>query len=1205
MKKFFYIFTIFMLLSIMPLPSLAVNGKTDQDIKVYVNDTRVKFDVAPIFIDGRTMVPIRAVFEAMGADVQWNEYIKTATITKAERRVQIQLDNRNTLVDGRTIQMDVPATGINGRILVPVRFISENLGFKVDWVNSTKTVFINEPSIPVNIGNLQNWGKFASDDVWNYHILQNNILIREHTVSKKQEKIADHIVCDLQLGQEWIYCIGADKGINKIIRLNTENADREVLTDTEVNSFQLVNGWLYYSNSENSTLLYRTKSDGSETMKILQEGDFTPKSWFVQNGFIYYQDLRSRLIYRARIDGSQAVALTNVYGSSNTSAENYLAQNAGVSYHLKLIDNEFLYYVLETGSDENSGYRVPGVYRLPITGGRSELVSDKSSISINMDSEWLYMAVQVLNKSQLLKCKKNGANVQTINEYKENDVPGNIYVSNSIIYYTLLRGSNKQILFRMNPDGQSIAQITWNYGAYPQRIKGVLSSTVKAYEQLKSVSTFQVSKLETGSRTQTQTVDRKSNHTDTIYYQLIKDEKEKTDIEVWTDTKYRYTKSFEEKLWGIEQHNADKSVLQKSMMSYILPTEELYNNLTINEYNNKITLSGTGSFPNLMQSFADSGELIYNNTSDFFEKVTMVIVINADSYMIEEFTLDLNFYPKKAQNNEGKASTSRYSFLNSRFNSTHLYVPASLQQSLSAKYQAEIKTQQALKLLNEGKLQDAVKLLDASISLYSKSYPAYLHKGNALFQLGKYKEAIVTLDRYREHAPEDIEAILLEGWCYLKLGDTVKAGQFAQKALELEKNNTIVLNLIGSIAAAEEDYLAARGFYESAIQLDKAYYEAHLNLASVLFNSGNYSKCIQAADEFLNRFPADRELMYLKAQSLSRQGKNLEAISVYQQILDKNASNDFVTMTYIAIEYETLQNYTKAQEYAYKAGQVYEDYNLLKSLVERLVYDRSTSSSQKLTDFIRRNYLYFKETETVSNAFNTITAKMNGYTTEDVKKLLETIQSPEDKSTFLLSGEAYNAYMNRQNQTLVQTRQEGNMVYFGMKTFSQEVGIKFTEYIQDIEKTEEKTLILDLRDNSGGLSNEANIILDALLPECTPSYIIERNGYITTFRSGKSHTSFKKIGVLVNKNTASSSELLALSLKTYSDNVTIIGNKTMGRGIGQIVYLDRMKQYAIFLVNHYWNVKQENIHEEGLPIDIRVGSDDPDYSKAIAKFLKN
>ena len=208
----------------------------------------------------------------------------------------------------------------------------------------------------------------------------------------------------------------------------------------------------------------------------------------------------------------------------------------------------------------------------------------------------------------------------------------------------------------------------------------------------------------------------------------------------------------------------------------------------------------------------------------------------------------------------------------------------------------------ALRLVNEGKHQMRSSCFDTAIRPVFEVLFCLSSQGKTRYiQLGKYKEAIVTLDRYREHAPDDIEAILLEGWCYLKMYNTSEAEQFARKALNLEENNTTALNLMGSVAAAEEDYFAARDFYETAIQLDKTYYEAHLNLASVLFNVGNYTKCIQAVEEFLDRFPSDRELMYLKAQSLSKQGKNKQAIGVYEQILNKNTSNDFVTMTYIAI----------------------------------------------------------------------------------------------------------------------------------------------------------------------------------------------------------------------------------------------------------------------------------------------------------------
>ena len=70
---------------ILPVPVFAVEDKQEPEIKVYVNDTKLQFDVPPIFINGRTMVPIRMVFESLGADVEWNNDTKTASISKGKK----------------------------------------------------------------------------------------------------------------------------------------------------------------------------------------------------------------------------------------------------------------------------------------------------------------------------------------------------------------------------------------------------------------------------------------------------------------------------------------------------------------------------------------------------------------------------------------------------------------------------------------------------------------------------------------------------------------------------------------------------------------------------------------------------------------------------------------------------------------------------------------------------------------------------------------------------------------------------------------------------------------------------------------------------------------------------------------------------------------------------------------------------------------
>jgi C-terminal processing protease CtpA/Prc len=77
----------------------------------------------------------------------------------------------------------------------------------------------------------------------------------------------------------------------------------------------------------------------------------------------------------------------------------------------------------------------------------------------------------------------------------------------------------------------------------------------------------------------------------------------------------------------------------------------------------------------------------------------------------------------------------------------------------------------------------------------------------------------------------------------------------------------------------------------------------------------------------------------------------------------------------------------------------------------------------------------------------------------------------------------------------------------------------------------------------------------------------------------------------VNEYSASSSEILTLGLKTYLDNVTILGSDTFGKGVGQMVFEDKKRKLIIFLVDSYWNVMQQNITGSCITPDVYLKSD--------------
>lgn len=136
------------------LPDYYTNKEsvTDDAVSVTVNNKTIEFDQPPIIENGRTLVPVRAIFEAMGAEVNWDDATQTVSATNGVIEISLQINSTNMYVknhengleDKETITLDVPAKLINGRTLIPVRAVSEAFGCKVDWIEDTKTVVITQ-----------------------------------------------------------------------------------------------------------------------------------------------------------------------------------------------------------------------------------------------------------------------------------------------------------------------------------------------------------------------------------------------------------------------------------------------------------------------------------------------------------------------------------------------------------------------------------------------------------------------------------------------------------------------------------------------------------------------------------------------------------------------------------------------------------------------------------------------------------------------------------------------------------------------------------------------------------------------------------------------------------------------------------------------------------------------------------------------------
>jgi iron complex transport system substrate-binding protein len=128
-------------LMVILLFGLSHAAEAQEQIKIVKDGKDLSFDVAPRIIDGRTMVPYRNLAESVH-QVAWNSISKTVTVTQGISIIKLTIGSKVAYINDERINLDVAPVIVNGHTLVPVRFVAEGLGFWVTWRNNTRTVAV-------------------------------------------------------------------------------------------------------------------------------------------------------------------------------------------------------------------------------------------------------------------------------------------------------------------------------------------------------------------------------------------------------------------------------------------------------------------------------------------------------------------------------------------------------------------------------------------------------------------------------------------------------------------------------------------------------------------------------------------------------------------------------------------------------------------------------------------------------------------------------------------------------------------------------------------------------------------------------------------------------------------------------------------------------------------------------------------------------
>ena len=214
-------------------------------------------------------------------------------------------------------------------------------------------------------------------------------------------------------------------------------------------------------------------------------------------------------------------------------------------------------------------------------------------------------------------------------------------------------------------------------------------------------------------------------------------------------------------------------------------------------------------------------------------------------------------------------------------------------------------------------------------------------------------------------------------------------------------------------------------------------------------------------------------------------------------------------------------------------------------------------------------------------------------TTDQMANHMRGEEGTKVKVEYLHNDKVKEAELTRKNihqQTVKHEMLDKETGLIEINSFIETTGTDFEKAMNDIESKGAKYLILDLRDNGGGLVDECVKVADEFLDKGVVCYVEDKNGKTETYDAKNGKTGLKTV-VLVNEYSASASEILSYAMK--DNDYTIIGNKTYGKGVIQVTLPQKDGSALELTIMEYLSPNKHKVHKKGVTPNVKV-EDDPD-----------
>lgn len=357
MKKMFCMILTTLLMAFMSV--FAIAG----DISIEIMGQKLDTQTPPLIIEGRTMVPVRVIFEGVGADVDWNGETKTVTGAMLGNTVVMTVDSQIVLINGSELTMDCAPVIVEGRTYAPARYVAEGFGFKVLWDSENRAVKITKTSEKTTV--------ITTTEATTEEITENNI--EETTAEEVKDDPADYSRYSEKY-TDGTYKVGKDipKGEymllaakNKFARARQYNVIDNNLTDDEIEDASVFAEYSYYIELDTNDWYVDVENgalvpiDDVEPLDITRNGDFRVGKDIMAGYYKFKLDENSEAaIYYTKKQVSNYKTEGNFIKHELIERDVALKNNTIISKHnidIYSQNNELKYDFSQTGS-YNMGY---------------------------------------------------------------------------------------------------------------------------------------------------------------------------------------------------------------------------------------------------------------------------------------------------------------------------------------------------------------------------------------------------------------------------------------------------------------------------------------------------------------------------------------------------------------------------------------------------------------------------------------------------------------------------------------------------------------------------------------------------------------------------------------------------------------------------------------------------------------------------------